>query len=166
MKRLIIFSLSIFFSLHGVAEEAIQKPVWEKYPILNCKGIERIECFDNTCQIRESTADWLIKFNDNVIVFDSTLKNLPPNIKLPDSLKGNKFDEKKILSRFFRANGRGIADENVIFIDGGQVGNFFPTADGGIILASTSVSDFHIDQKGIYTKTISVITHKMPCTPR
>ncbi|MBU3642210.1 hypothetical protein [Polynucleobacter sp. Fuers-14] len=165
MKKLLTL-LTILFSLNALAQDSASKALWEKYPVLNCKGIEIVDCFDNACQIRASTADWLIKFNDNVIVFDSTLKNLPPNIKLPDSLKGNKFAEKKILSKYFHAYGSGITDKNVIFIDDGREGNFFPTADGGILLALTDVSDFHIDQKGAYKKTISILIHKMLCTPK
>ncbi len=150
-----IFTL-ILISTSVLGQESKSIPIWEKFPTLRCRGIQYFECHDDICVKNQSKINWLIKFNENKILFNLTFKTSP------NSSVQKQPSERKILSRVFKKYE--VSDVNVIFLDDGQIVNFYYPTGNGYLSSLTSVSDSYVD-KGVLKTGVTTSTHQMMCEP-
>ena len=154
INKFIFASILISTSIFG--EESKSFPIWEKFSTLRCKGIQYFECHDEVCVKNQSKINWLIKFNENKILFDLTFKTSS------NSSIQKQPSERKILSRVFKKYGS--SEVNIIFLDDGQIVNFYSPTGDRYLSSLTSVADSYVD-KGILKTGVTTSTHQMICEP-
>jgi hypothetical protein len=115
---------------------------------MRCLGEELYTCSEDSCSKNKSTLDWTIKFDENEIQINTVLPPRQNNFTLPN--------KRKILSKTVHY------ENNVIFLDSGQILTIFPSKTNKYFSSLVSVSDF-VRSNGKEIKVLTTYSYKMIC---